>query len=112
MVDPLYPITTSTDIASLLNNTLSNVCVDVTNPLSCGAFIFFDLILLVSWLLLFSYFRFKSSFKDSYAGASTIVGFWAIILYLTPYNFIRDIELLFVLANMFLSIIALYMIKD
>jgi len=108
----LYPITNSADIGAFLNNTLSSICSDVTNPLSCGAFIFFDIMILVAWLLLFSYFSVKNSFKDSYAGASTIIGFLTLILYLMNLNFIRNIELLFIIANMFLSIIALYMIKE
>ena len=108
----LYPITTSGDIGELFNNTLSNVCMDITDPSTCGAFIFFDIFLLVGWLLLFSYFRVNSSFKDAYAGSSTIMAFLSIILFLSPYNLVRDIELLFIVANMFLSIIALYMIKD
>jgi len=108
----LYPIGNSSDIGNFLNNTLSNICVDVTDPTSCGAFIFFDIMIVIAWLLLFSYFRNRSSFKDSYAGASTIIAFLSIILYLTPYHFIRDIELLFIVGNMFLSIIALYYFKE
>lgn len=108
----LYPITSSGDIGAFFNNTLSSVCMDITDPATCGAFIFFDIMLVVGWLLLFSYFRVNSSFKDAYAGSSTIIAFLTIIVYLSPFNLVRDIELLFVVANMFVSIIALYLIKD
>jgi len=108
----LYPIPNGTNIAEWMNATTSNICQDVSNPATCGAFWFFDFMLVVAWLILFSSFRYKHSFKDSYAGASTITAFFGIILYVMPFNFIRDLELIFLLVNMFISVIALFLIKE
>ena len=108
----LYPIPNGTNVGEWLNATTSNICQDVSQPGTCGAFWFFDLFLVIAFLILFESFRRKSSFKDSYAGASTLTAIFGIILYVMPYNFIRDIELIFVLVNMFISIIALFLIKE
>ncbi len=104
--------TNSSDIGSLINQTLSNICIDVDKPFTCGAWIFWDLFLVVFLLVLFSTFRRKSSFKDSYAGASTITCFIAIIIFIMPYNFVRDLELIIVIINMFISLIVLFVYKE
>jgi len=113
MTTPLYPMPNNiTDLGSFLNYTTSNVCTDVSNPLTCGAFIFFDILLMVLFLIFFIGFKERHSVKESYAGSSTIITFISIVLYLFPYNFLRSTELIFILANEFISIIALYLIRD
>jgi hypothetical protein len=113
MTTPLYPMPSNiTGLGQFFNFTASNVCVDVSNSLTCGAFIFFDIILMVIFLIFFIGFKERHNTKESYAGASTIITFISIVLYLFPYNFIRSTELIFILANEFISIIALYLIKD
>jgi len=109
----LYNISSNiTDFVGWLNETTSNICMNVDVPATCGAFIFWDLFLVVAWLILFIAFKRKSSFKDSYAGSSLIVTFFGVILFVMPYNFVRSTELLFLLVNLFISIMVLYLKKD
>lgn len=108
----LYTIPNATNIGEFINQTTSQICQDVSQPATCGAFWFFDFFLIVGWLILFTAFRNRSSFKDSYAGASTIIAFLGVILYVMPYNLIRNIELIFLLVNMFISFIALFFLKE
>lgn len=109
----LYNISSNiTDFGQWINETTSNVCADLSNPATCGSWIFFDMFLVVAWLILFIAFKSKSSFKDSYAGSSFIVAFFGIILFVMPYSFVRSTELIFLLVNMFISIMVLYLKKD
>lgn len=110
---PLYTIpTNATDIGSLVNQTLSNVCIDVDNSFTCGAFIFWDFFIIFIWITLFSTFRKRSSFKDAYAGASGITFFITLIIFLMPYNFVRDLELIIVAVNFFISVIVLFLHRE
>lgn len=109
----LYNISSNiTDFVGWMNETTSNICADVSNSATCGSWIFFDMFLVVSWLILFIAFKRKSNFKDSYAGSSFIIIIFGIILFVMPYNFIRSTELIFLLINFFISMMVLYLKKD
>lgn len=113
MTTPLYPWPGNfSDLGSYMNYTASNVCMDVSNPLTCGAFIVIDILLFVLFLIFFIGFKERHSTKEAYVGSSTIIMFIGIVIYLMPYNWLRSTELLFILANEFISLIALYLIKD
>ena len=113
MTTPLYPWPGNfSELGQFMNYTSSNICVDVSNPSTCGVFLLWDMILMVLFLIFFIGFKERHSVKESYAGTSTIIMFISIVLYLFPYNWLRSTEFLVILANEFISIIALYLIKD
>jgi len=114
MTTPLYPNPSNySDIVQFFNYTTSNICTDVSNPNTCGSFLFFDFFLIGLFLILFGIFKQRHSFKDSYASASLIVAFAGGIIYAFPgFNFIRGIDLLFILANAFISFVLLWILKD
>jgi hypothetical protein len=113
MTTPLYPWPGNfSELPQFLNYTVSNVCVDVSNPLTCGAYIFFDAFLVVLFIIFFTIFKNRHSLKDSYSSSSTIVMFIGIIIFLLGYNWVRSTELIMLIANEIISILVLYLVKD
>jgi glucan phosphoethanolaminetransferase (alkaline phosphatase superfamily) len=114
MTTPLYPWPNNlTDLGQLFNYTSANLCTDISNPATCGSWLMFDFFLGVLLIILFAVFKQRHSFKESYAGASLIVAFLSAIIFAMPdYNFLRSLDLLFFLANAFISIMILYLAKD
>jgi glucan phosphoethanolaminetransferase (alkaline phosphatase superfamily) len=110
----LYPSPANiTDFVSFLNFTTSNVCMDVTNPSTCGSWMFFDFFLGIFFLILLIGFKYRHSLKESYAGSSLIIALISGIIFAMPnYTFLRGYDLIFWIANAFISIMLLYLVKD
>lgn len=109
----LYPAPGNlTDFPSFLNFTTSNICIDVSNPSTCGSWMFFDTFLGIFFLILLIGFKQRHSLKESYAGSSLIIAFISGLIFAFPFSFLRPYDLIFWIANAFISIIILYLVKD
>lgn len=113
-VAPLYDLNFSQtgDFSQFASGMARGICLDVDNSATCGGWIFGDAAIMILFLAFFIGFKQKSSFKDSYAGASVITFTLAVILFLWDQQVMRSSELLMVMANLFISVVMLYILKD